>query len=649
MRKELIENVDSDINFDIKEAIQETIDQHIKYTMRFYPHNSVKTLIHIDEEGTKTSFDLLQYAMPLASVAREAKAKVSSKSKDTNIFIPKIVFLVEEAQGETRKKFITIELDLTYASRLLSHNKDDKVMKNPGENYAQKSKEDSLAGARLIGTATEEIKEIEEAEPKQFKCSERVFIELLKEKQNIEDIVTLLAKEIIYQFNDGATVDNGLFLITSITFMGFSSQSPCKLCAPALIWLQNSFQRNEPVGMLIEIINTIIKDGLQLATRGYNAEEQTQDYSQIEINTIIYSDMNSNPQADDMADKLTHRNCKHPKATYNPKAKLFLPREGIDVSDSYGRKRDAEGVSTYIKPYIIEYCSVISDPLEKETNFRGIACISGDKSENHRMDNLFKAYNTQASKTSKPTYMPTSTHHLNVDAINNRNFEAARQQSIKEAEEKQEIGPRNIPGFGLEDVEDLGNCFYLAVTNQMELFNHNFIQNVPVGTDLNNSLRLAVQRANFRDREWAEDSTFDIFVTEFPDVILAVIDTRNPDAGFTFYYMGDDGNVITNMGDLNLVVPNDRIIIRIAATGNHFMSVISHPGLTNGAIIDEWNAASIQLLPSNNYCSNATHEQGQLQVQEDQNEGDLTNESALSVLGMASLLLFTSYDSSSNT
>lgn len=89
MRKEFIENLNPDSDIDIKKAIQEAIDRNIKYTMRFYPHNSVERLIHIDDEGDEISFDLLQHAVPLASLARDAKTKVSSKSKDANIFIPK--------------------------------------------------------------------------------------------------------------------------------------------------------------------------------------------------------------------------------------------------------------------------------------------------------------------------------------------------------------------------------------------------------------------------------------------------------------------------------------------------------------------------------------------------------------------------------
>jgi Ran GTPase-activating protein (RanGAP) involved in mRNA processing and transport len=165
-----------------------------------------------------------------------------------------------------------------------------------------------------------------------------------------------------------------------------------------------------------------------------------------------------------------------------------------------------------------------------------------------------------------------------------------KKKSLKESENTGIIGPREILGFDIEDVGDDGNCFYYAIANQMKIINHNSIQNVPVGTDVSNSLRLAVQGANFRDREWADDSTFDTFVTEFPDVILAIIDTRNPSAGFTCYYVNDDGVVITNTGEeYSLTIPQDKMIIRIAATGNHFLSVRAHPNLERGAITQTWN------------------------------------------------------------
>lgn len=190
------------------------------------------------------------------------------------------------------------------------------------------------------------------------------------------------------------------------------------------------------------------------------------------------------------------------------------------------------------------------------------------------------------------------------DLVRYSNVKKVQQQSLKEAENKGIIGPREIIDFDLEDVEDDGNCFYYAIANQMKTINHSFILNVPEGTDPNNSLRLAIQRENFLDREWADYLTFDRFVIEFPDIILSIIDTRNPNAGFTCYYIDDERTVITNTGqDSSLVIPQGKMIIRITATGNHFISIKSHPEIDRGSITSSWAASTAERLQASDHIT----------------------------------------------
>ena len=140
---------------------------------------------------------------------------------------------------------------------------------------------------------------------------------------------------------------------------------------------------------------------------------------------------------------------------------------------------------------------------------------------------------------------------------------------------KGEIGRRAISGWRLHDVEDNGNCFYDAAVHQMELIRHNFLTTVPAGTSRRDYLRLHIQGENFRDEEWAEDTTFDEFVKKI-DVILAIIDTRTPENGYVYYYAGDDGEVITHVRYNESPLPV-KSTIKLAATGNHFLSVVSEP------------------------------------------------------------------------
>lgn len=60
------------------------------------------------------------------------------------------------------------------------------------------------------------------------------------------------------------------------------------------------------------------------------------------------------------------------------------------------------------------------------------------------------------------------------------------------------------------------------------------------------------------------------------------MDTRRPEQGFTCYFVDDDGEVTTFRNDEPL--PEGKTILRIAATGNHFMSVRSHPAIEAGML-----------------------------------------------------------------
>ena len=139
---------------------------------------------------------------------------------------------------------------------------------------------------------------------------------------------------------------------------------------------------------------------------------------------------------------------------------------------------------------------------------------------------------------------------------------------------------------------DRGNCFYDAVIRQMQLQGHPFLEGVPEVTNPRDSLRLRVQGEKFNDEEWADDPTIDTFLRRFPDCILAIVDTNHPEAGFTYYFCNHPavGEVITYIPGAPGVLPEGRKILRIAATGNHFMSITSHPSLTNGLLKDAWSS-----------------------------------------------------------
>lgn len=151
--------------------------------------------------------------------------------------------------------------------------------------------------------------------------------------------------------------------------------------------------------------------------------------------------------------------------------------------------------------------------------------------------------------------------------------EEAKGESVRSAIVQNKVGPPKIEGWELKDIEGLGNCFYDAVAHQMEITHHDYLQTVPEGTLARDSLRLLVQGEQFKDREWAEDEQLDELVRKL-DVILAFVSTMNPENGYTYYYLGKDGNVETHIPGAGTILPANKRIFKLASTGNHFLSVV---------------------------------------------------------------------------
>jgi ankyrin repeat protein len=190
-------------------------------------------------------------------------------------------------------------------------------------------------------------------------------------------------------------------------------------------------------------------------------------------------------------------------------------------------------------------------------------------------------------KSSQDTKQAVSSNDLSVEEAlvgPMQKFLLAEEEMIKEslffATQKGISGPNKIPGWTIQDVPDVGNCFYEAIIHQMQTINHPFLFDVPVGGVPHLYLRNILNSSN--EGEWAEDRTIDEFVTKV-SVILAIVDTRRPDDGYVCYYLGADETVTTNP-DIDLFLPTDKPIIRIAATGNHFLSVVQNPELNAGRL-----------------------------------------------------------------
>jgi hypothetical protein len=175
----------------------------------------------------------------------------------------------------------------------------------------------------------------------------------------------------------------------------------------------------------------------------------------------------------------------------------------------------------------------------------------------------------------------------------NTHLLAAKEASLAEARHQAKIGSRSIADWALHDVDDNGNCFYDAVAHQMRLINHVFLVDVREGTEVRDSLRLLAQGEAFSDRAWADNAVIHALLRKLP-IVLLVVDTRWPARGYVAYYLGEDGDIVTHVDqeDATLCLPDDSPMIRLAYTGNHFLSVLQHPSLDQGVVRDAFDMRS---------------------------------------------------------
>jgi hypothetical protein len=262
-------------------------------------------------------------------------------------------------------------------------------------------------------------------------------------------------------------------------------------------------------------------------------------------------------------------------------------KEGHLLIDWLAKVLSQEGTNAYpqegllVFPHDYDHVDKLFNSLNKTSK-----AIKSDPIQRQKLDVLqkIKKLLIRRANTLENLLSITSTSAGAGKASEYEGEEAARADSLKSGEKSGSIGPRKIEGWDIHDVDDRGNCFYDAVVHQLQLQAHPFIGGIE-GTNL----RLRVQGESFRDLEWADEPTIEVFLRKFPDCVLAVVDTRHPDSGFTCYFADSvTGEIITYAPEAGGTLPVGRFLLRIAATGNHFMSVKSHPALERGVIQTAW-------------------------------------------------------------
>lgn len=205
-----------------------------------------------------------------------------------------------------------------------------------------------------------------------------------------------------------------------------------------------------------------------------------------------------------------------------------------------------------------------------------------------------------------------------LDIDDSQSVQQAIQESLLSAEKEGITGPRNIPGWILEDVEDKGNCFYDAIIHQMKLINHVFLLTVHNSTLPRDSLRLWIQGVEFRDGEWAGQIEIEKLARRL-DVIVAIIDTRDKTRRFVYHYIDDTNNYKHTPNQLNL---DQKLIIKLAFTGNHYLSVVATADdILDYSFTKQFSSFSLFKEMQKEYIINNRHESPQLQREYDKRFG----------------------------
>ncbi len=160
------------------------------------------------------------------------------------------------------------------------------------------------------------------------------------------------------------------------------------------------------------------------------------------------------------------------------------------------------------------------------------------------------------------------------------NAEIVRTQaiSLKEAENVEQIGPKKLDGWEFYDVKDNGNCFYEAMADQLKRAGHKFIEKVPVNTAIPDCLRARAQGKDFKDREWVDwDQMMNLCAHKDLNVIIAILDTRQPKDSQNYSYLYTNKNKDPRYTDNAHKLPQDKFIVKVAFTGNHYLSIIQEP------------------------------------------------------------------------
>lgn len=329
-------NKESALLKQLKDALQRAQ----KYYTKVYPHSDTSRVIYSSRKKPESpaSLDLKKALSELKFVGQEIekyRPKETGKQRK-NILVPRLYFVIsdqpyEKGKSDHKKIFVPIDLDLKLPRKPLTSDADDKVFtgKNIKNYYRQQAQKDYVKGQIAIGLLEEEAKEsFKKATERELIHSERVWLQLLRDKKFIDSVIRSLNNKVSEIFPQGY---KGNIKVYSALALLYSTNSVCSYCTPSLIAAQNSYDKDGFLFTLIQKLN----ESKGLKCRGYDDQTKIQNFAKFRMNTIVTATTNFDSQAHDLTEEGQHNHTtigkKKPPATHNPSGRLIFPNDAIDL------------------------------------------------------------------------------------------------------------------------------------------------------------------------------------------------------------------------------------------------------------------------------------------------------------------------------
>lgn len=343
-------NKNSSVNNRLIEALTRAREVYTKV----YPHPDTTEVVYGAKNKSKIATLNLSKALEyLKRIGKDWERKRKTKGKKEgkeNVFVPLFYFVVSNQphtkDGEHGRIFIDVPLTLSdLPRRPLTCSSEDKVfgdkfdMNNKTSYYFNAVRRDVVGGKKIMGLDEDQSKiDLEKTINNKGLCcphlvhSERVLIELSRCPAYVESMCETLVQQL-----QEIKKTTGCYKVYGATLLAYSTNTVCKYCTPSIISLQNSHDESGFLGLIVMHLNKYAKQGFRFKTRGYNPQDNSQDFNKFHLNTFVTASINFDEQANDLADKGQHqhkKNNKPPKGTHNPHAKLFFQNNEIDIHSS---------------------------------------------------------------------------------------------------------------------------------------------------------------------------------------------------------------------------------------------------------------------------------------------------------------------------